>query len=372
MDECQNVNEYAEELLAWYEKHHRLLPWRQKIDIYHTWVCEVMSQQTTLAVVIPKFSEFVKQLPTVYDLATCDEETLRQLWSGLGYYARARNLKKGAVFIVENLAGRFPQSYKEWLDIPGCGTYTASVIASVCFDEKVACVDGNVTRVVSRLLALSKDVWSSSGQSIIRDFANSVISAERPGDFNQAMMELGATLCRKSKPLCLLCPLRSHCLAFEKNCTELCPPQKARRDAVDVELFAAILWRKETDKFAFVERNKGFLAHTLGFPLMSEVEMLEVKTKLKSLEGLQVVELSSTFAHSITHYRISGNAFVVEIEDSKSDLLEDVWQKLDLPQPFYWVARDAIATKLATSLDKKVFKLAAKYGKDYEKRENAY
>ncbi|GAA6616301.1 A/G-specific adenine glycosylase [Scytonema sp. NUACC26] len=361
MNECQNANEYAKELLAWYDKHHRPLPWRQKIDIYHTWVCEVMSQQTTLAVVIPKFSEFVKQLPTVYDLAVCDEDTLRQLWSGLGYYARARNLKKGAVFIAEKLEGRFPQSYKEWLEIPGCGLYTASVIASVCCNEKVACVDGNVTRVVSRLLALSKDVWSSSGQSIIRDFAKSIISAERPGDFNQAMMELGATICRKTKPLCLLCPLRSRCLAFEKNCTELCPPQKPRRDVVDVELFAAIVWRKATDTLAFVEREKGFLAHTIGFPLMSELEVLEVKTKLKSLEHLQLVELPSTFAHSITHHRISGNAFVVEIEDSKSDTVEEVWQKLGLPQPFYWVARDAIATKLATSLDKKIFQLAAKF-----------
>ncbi|MUG91982.1 A/G-specific adenine glycosylase [Scytonema sp. UIC 10036] len=358
MDESQNSNQYAEELLAWYDKHHRPLPWRQNINIYHTWVCEVMSQQTTLAVVIPKFSEFVKQLPTVYDLATCNEDTLRQLWSGLGYYARARNLKKGAVFIVEHLEGRFPQSYNEWLKIPGCGLYTAAVIASVCFHEKVACVDGNVTRVVSRLLALSKDVWSSSGQSVIRDFANSTISAERPGDFNQAMMELGATVCRKTKPLCLLCPLRSQCLASQRNCTELCPPQKPRRDAVDVELFALIIWRKSTDTIIFIERTKGFLANTVGFPLMSEIEVLEVKTTLKSLAQLQLVELPGTFAHNITHHRISGKALVVRVlEDSKSAAMEDLCQKLGLPQPFYWVENQAIATKLSTSLDKKIFKL---------------
>ncbi len=358
MHECQNANQYAKALLAWYDKHHRPLPWRQNINIYHTWVCEVMSQQTTLAVVVPKFSEFVKQLPTVDDLAVCDEDTLRQLWSGLGYYARARNLKKGAVFIIEHLEGRFPQSYKEWLEIPGCGLYTAAVIASVCFNEKVACVDGNVTRVISRLLALSRDVWGSSGQSVIRDFANSIISDKRPGDFNQAMMELGATVCRKTKPLCLLCPLRSQCLASEKNCTELCPPQKPRRDAVDVELFALIIWRKATDTIALVERTKGFLSNTVGFPLIPEIEVLEVKKRFKSLKQFQLVELPGTFAHNITHHRISGKVLVVqEVEDSRSAAVEDFWQKFSLPQPFYWVASQAIATKLSTSLDKKVFKL---------------
>ncbi len=117
------MNRCAEKLLAWYDHHYRPLPWRQEINIYHTWVCEVMSQQTTLAVVVPKFSEFINHLPTVHDLAACDEETLRQLWSGLGYYARARNLNKGAKFIVEQLEGHFPRSHCEWLKIPGCGPY---------------------------------------------------------------------------------------------------------------------------------------------------------------------------------------------------------------------------------------------------------
>ncbi|GAB1539310.1 hypothetical protein NUACC21_19760 [Scytonema sp. NUACC21] len=317
-----------------------------------------MSQQTTLAVVVPKFSVFVKQLPTVYDLAGCDEETLRQLWSGLGYYARARNLKKGALFIVEHLEGRFPQSYNEWLEIPGCGPYTAAVIASVCFNEKVACVDGNVTRVVSRLLALSQDVWSASGQSAIRDFATHIIPHERPGDFNQAMMELGATVCRKTKPLCLLCPLRSHCLAFERNCVEICPPKKPRRDAVDVELFALVIWRKANDTLAVVERTKGFLSNTVGFPLIPDIEIAEVKKMFQSLQPLQLLELPGTFSHHITHHRISGKVLIVQqVEDMSDTSLEDFWQKFGLPQPFYWVATSAIAAKLSTSLDNKVFKL---------------
>jgi A/G-specific adenine glycosylase len=341
------VNFCVKKLITWYENHHRLLPWRQTRDIYHTWVCEVMSQQTTLAVVVPKFSEFVNYLPTVYDLAICDEEKLRQLWSGLGYYARARNLKKGAQFIIEQLNGSFPQSYNEWLKIPGCGPYTAAVIASICFNEKVACVDGNVIRVVSRLLALSQDVWSSAGQSTIQTYVTRMIPDERPGDFNQAMMELGATICRKTKPLCLMCPLQEQCLAFANNCIDICPPKKPRREVVNVELFALLVWRKATDTIGIVERKKGFLSKTIGFPLLTESEVLEAKTQF------QLYELPSQFSHAITHHRISGKVLVAkEVEN----LSITAWQNL-VPQPFYWVARSDIAAKLSTAFDSKAFKL---------------
>ncbi len=352
----------AEKLLAWYDHDHRPLPWRQKVNIYHTWVCEVMSQQTTLAVVVPKFSEFVNHLPTVYDLAACDEEKLRQLWSGLGYYARARNLNNGAKFIVEQLDGCFPQLYHEWLKIPGCGPYTASVITSICFNEKVACVDGNVVRVVSRLLALSEDVWSSSGQSAIQTHVAEMIPDERPGDFNQAMMELGATVCRKSKPLCLLCPLQEQCLAFAQNCIEICPPKKPRRDAVDVELFALLFWRKAADTLAIANRTKGFLSNTFGFPLIQAIEASQAKKVLQSLEHLQLFELPSQFSHRITHHRISGKVLVAQEVENLSITTESVaWQKLGLPQHFYWVSTSVIASKLSTALDSKVFKLFQNY-----------
>ncbi len=343
------MNYCAEELISWYDHSRRLLPWRGTNNVYHIWVCEVMSQQTTLAVVVPKFSKFLEQLPTVGDLATCDEDKLRQLWSGLGYYARARNLKKGAQFIVEQLDGRFPQSYREWLEIPGCGPYTAAVIASICYSEKVACVDGNVVRVVSRLLALSKDVWNSSGQSTIRAYVTRMIPDERPGDFNQAMMELGATVCRKTQPRCHVCPLQQQCLAFARNCINICPPSKPRREPVNVELLV-LLWRRD-DTFAMVERKKGFLSGTTGFPLISEVEALDVKRTLKSLPELQVSE-SGKFSHTITHHRITGRVLVVAVEKSIS---ADIGH-LGFRQPL-WVEKSAIAARLSTALDNKAFRL---------------
>ncbi len=310
-----------------------------------------MSQQTTLAVVIPKFSEFVKQLPTVYDLATCDDEKLRQLWSGLGYYARARNLKKGAQFIIEQLDGSFPQSYHEWLEIPGCGSYTAAAIASICFNQKVACVDGNVVRVASRLLALSQNVWSSSGKAIIQAFVADMIPDERPGDFNQAMMELGATICRKAKPRCCECPLQSQCLAFAKNCIESCPPKKPRPNSVNIELFALLLWKKNADRLAIVNRTKGFLSNTVGFPLIPANEVSEIKKVLKSLQWLQLRGLPSKFSHVITHHRICGKLLVVQAEDIAP------WHQIAIPQPVYWVNRSDLASKLSTTLDNKVFQL---------------
>jgi A/G-specific adenine glycosylase len=215
---------------------------------------------------------------------------------------------------------------------------------------------------VSRLLALSEDVWSSSGKSAIQTHVAQMIPDERPGDFNQAMMELGVTVCRKSKPLCLLCPIQEQCLAFARNCIEICPPKKPRRDTVDVELFALLFWRKTTDTLAIANRTKGFLSNTVGFPLIPAIEMSEVKRVLQSLQHLQLFELSSRFSHNITHHRISGKILVAQELDNPSISTESVsWQKLGLPQSFDWIPRSAVASKLSTSLDNKVFKLFQNY-----------
>lgn len=341
----------VKQLLAWYDRDRRPLPWRQQVNIYHTWICEVMSQQTTLAVVLPKFSEFIQQLPTVDDLATCDEEKLRQLWAGLGYYARARNLKKGAEFIVLRLNGRFPQSYREWLQIPGCGEYTAAAIASICFNERVSCIDGNVVRVVSRLLAL-QDVWSKAGRSRIQDYLIQIIPSDRPGDFNQAMMELGATICRKTKPRCHECPLQKQCLAFAQNCLEICPPKKPRRASVDIELFVLIFWHRKIDTFAVAERTDGFLAKTIGFPLITA-------DKLPQTDSWRSLKLPSKFTHVITHHRITGRVLIVSLDSDEINL--SAWQKLGLSESIYWINSKDISTKLSTALDRKAFDLFQKH-----------
>ena len=310
-----------------------------------------MSQQTTLAVVLPKFAEFIQQLPTVDALAKCDEEKLHQLWAGLGYYARARNLKKGADFIVNRLNGRFPQSYREWLQIPGCGEYTAAAIASICLNEKVACIDGNVIRVVSRLLAL-QDVWSVAGRSRIQDYLTQIVPSDRPGDFNQAMMELGATICRKAKPLCDLCPLQRQCLAFARNCIEACPPKKPRYASVEIELFVLIFWHQKTDSFAIGERTDGFLAKTIGFPLTTA-------NKLPQIGSWRAIQLPSKFTHTITHHRITGRVCVIQLNSDEID--RATWQDLGLSKTLHWIYGTDISAKLSTALDRKAFQLFQKH-----------
>lgn len=352
------MNRGVQQLLTWYDRDRRPLPWRQQVNVYHTWICEVMSQQTTLAVVLPKFAEFIQKLPTVNDLATCDEEKLRQLWAGLGYYARARNLKKGAESIALRLNGRFPQSYREWLQIPGCGDYTAAAIASICFNEKVPCIDGNVVRVVSRLLALDRDVWSAAGRSRIQDYLTQIIPSDRPGDFNQAMMELGATICRKTKPHCHVCPLQAQCLALAQNCLEICPPKKPRRASVDTELFVLIFWHQKTDNFVIVERKSGFLTKTIGFPLTPAHELLETKSVLAFIPHLEIIQLPDKFTHTITHHRISGKIIVIQLDTHlKNEEIFPVWQKLGLSQTLYWMNRIDLNTNFSTALDKKAFRL---------------
>lgn len=311
-----------------------------------------MSQQTTMACVVPKFERFIAELPTCADLAACSDEKLRELWAGLGYYARARNLKKTAQKIVTERKGRFPSSYQEWLEMPGCGPYTASVIASVANNEPVACVDGNVIRVVSRLLAMSEDVWTPHGQEKIQKYVSQHVSRERPGDFNQAMMELGATVCSKQSPKCGSCPIKRDCQAFAENRVEECPPTKPRKAAVDVTLCSVIVTDQKTKQVALLHRTEGFLAGTVGFPLL-EHSQLEKWVSVFSRQDIPPGawrHIPSAYRHSITHHKISGQVVLLEKSLLTSASSKDL---LGVHTQLKWIDACSVERGLATSLDKK-------------------
>jgi len=192
-------------LIAWYGKNQRDLPWRRTRDPYRIWISEVMLQQTRVAAVILRYAEFLKRFPSVQKLASARESSVLAEWSGLGYYRRARNLHAAARVIVGDHGGNFPQDAEAWRALPGIGRYTAAAIASIAFDEPVAVLDGNVERVLRRLLGgtpASQELWSAAQQLLDR---------RRPGDFNQAMMELGATVCLPGQPQCSECPIRKFC-----------------------------------------------------------------------------------------------------------------------------------------------------------------
>jgi A/G-specific adenine glycosylase len=214
---------FRKKLLAWYGAHARALPWRESRDPYSVWVSEVMLQQTRVAAVIDHYHEFLRRFPTVQKLAGAREASVLAAWSGLGYYRRARMMHAAAKVIAGEYEGKFPVSSEGWLDLPGIGRYTASAIASIAFDEPTAVVDGNVERVLQRLLGkrlAGEELWEA---------ANARLDARRPGDFNQAMMELGAVVCTPRSPGCLTCPVVELCATRgELAVTNKPPPQRKR------------------------------------------------------------------------------------------------------------------------------------------------
>jgi A/G-specific adenine glycosylase len=206
----------AAELLAWYDRHRRRLPWRaepgRQTDPYGVWLSEIMLQQTTVAAVLKYFRVFMARWPTVADLAAAPVEEVMKEWAGLGYYARARNLHACAKAVAHEHAGEFPRTEKDLLALPGIGPYTAAAIAAIAFDQRAVVIDGNVERVVARLAAI--DTPLPQAKPTIRAAADELTPDLRPGDFAQAMMDLGATICTPQRPACALCPLREFCRAF--------------------------------------------------------------------------------------------------------------------------------------------------------------
>jgi A/G-specific adenine glycosylase len=218
------------DLLAWYDRHRRVLPWRaapgERPDPYRVWLSEIMLQQTTVRAVAPYFTRFVTRWPQLQALAAAPLDDVLRLWAGLGYYARARNLHACAKAVVERHDARFPQSQEELARLPGIGPYTAAAIAAIAFDAPAAAVDGNVERVVARLFALEQELPAAKPE--IRRLAQLLIPPERAGDFAQALMDLGATICTPKRPACALCPWTQDCAARQRG-DPAAFPRKARK-----------------------------------------------------------------------------------------------------------------------------------------------
>lgn len=227
-------------LLSWFDLHRRDLPWRRTSDPYRIWVSEVMLQQTRVEVVLPFYTRFLERFPTVEDLARAEVEEVLALWSGLGYYRRARQLHQAARRIAESGVG-FPRTHEGLLALPGVGAYTAAAVASIAFRLPVPVMDGNVERVLSRCLALGDDPKSSGARRKLLAAAAGLLHPERPGDSNQALMELGATLCSPRRPKCLLCPLSPGCRARREGDPEAYPVPRMKRETERHRLLVAVV-----------------------------------------------------------------------------------------------------------------------------------
>lgn len=231
-------------LLYWYDRQARALPWRQNKDPYKIWVSEIMLQQTQVKTVIPYFLKWVVRFPTLKSLAEASLDQVMPYWAGLGYYRRARMLHEGVRFVLAQYGGRIPAKALELRKIPGIGRYTAGAISSIAFNEKSPVVDGNVIRVLTRLNAIRKDVGKTKVMKGLWKLAESLLPSKKVGDFNQALMELGATVCLPENPKCPDCPVNSHCAAFQKNEPEAYPVKSKREKIERLRAFSSVLIKK--------------------------------------------------------------------------------------------------------------------------------
>jgi len=231
---------FRRQLLVWFGQFRRDLPWRRTKDPYRVWLSEIMLQQTRVAAAIPYYERFLERFPDVYALTAAPLEEILRAWSGLGYYSRARNLQKAAQQIVAKYGGQFPSRLEDALALPGIGSYTAAAILSIAFGEKLAVLDGNVARVLARLGAIRGDLRESPRWQKLQETADRLLDPQSPGDWNQAMMELGATLCTPKSPQCLLCPVAQFCQARKLGVAESLPEKRQKRHTVEVTLAAAV------------------------------------------------------------------------------------------------------------------------------------
>ena len=231
---------FRKQLLAWFRQSQRDLPWRRTRDPYCVWVSEIMLQQTRVVAVIPYYERFLKRFPNLQALAVAPEEEVLRLWSGLGYYSRARNLQKAAQKIVAEHGGEFPSRPEDVLKLPGIGNYTAAAILSIASQKEYAVLDGNVARVLARLGAIRGDLRVRHQWQKLQEYADAYLDRKSPGDWNQAMMELGATLCAPKSPQCLLCPVAQFCEGRKLGIAELLPEKRKKRETVEILLAAAV------------------------------------------------------------------------------------------------------------------------------------
>ncbi len=315
------LEEIVEPLLSWYDIHARKLPWRENPEPYRVWVSEIMLQQTRVEAVKPYFARFMKELPTIGHLAKVPEDRLMKLWEGLGYYNRVRNMQKAAVKIVEEYQGEMPADFDKIRELPGIGSYTAGAIASFAFGIPKPAVDGNVLRVLSRVLKSYEDIMKQSLRRKMEEQVEAVIPLERAGDFNQSLIELGAIVCvPNGAPKCGECPLKSLCRAYEAGVAEELPrktPQKSRR----IEDRTVLVLLSDNRAALRKRPGKGLLAGLYELPnLEGHLDREEILQYVRGLElsPIRIQELPQA-KHVFSHIEWHMEGFAVKVEEPEQD-----------------------------------------------------
>lgn len=311
------LKEIPNPLLSWYDSNRRILPWREDPTPYHVWVSEIMLQQTRVEAVKPYYERFMNALPDVKALAEAQEEELLKLWEGLGYYSRVRNLNKAAVQVMEEYGGNIPDTYEELLKLKGIGSYTAGAIASIACHRPVPAVDGNVLRVVSRIRADERLITDQKVKASVEQDLLQVIPKDRPGDFNQAMMELGACVCiPNGAPHCEQCPVADICKAHHDG-TELDYPRKAARKQRVIEEKTVLIIRDENCTALRKRAGKGLLAGMYEFPSIEGFQTPEVVKGYLEERGIKVLRILplEDAKHIFTHREWHMRGYMVRVDE---------------------------------------------------------
>lgn len=313
---------FSKELITWYLENKRDLPWRKTKNPYLVWLSEIMLQQTRVAQGLPYYLKFTEEFPTVFDLANAPESKVLKLWQGLGYYSRARNLHFTAKYVANELNGEFPKTFEEIKKLKGIGDYTASAIASMCFDEPKAVVDGNVYRVLSRYFGIDTPINSTKGIKEFKNLAQSLIDESQAGIYNQAIMDFGAIQCKPKKPLCMFCPFADSCLALQKNLIETLPI-KEKKIKIKKRYFNYIVLKTKNNQTILNERKgKGIWQGLYEFKNIESNKFLTVKELTSSKEFNELFPEEVTISlfnkkeivHKLSHQHLYTKFWIVETE----------------------------------------------------------
>lgn len=317
-------------LTNWYLQNKRVMPWRETFNPYYIWLSEVILQQTRVEQGMAYYLKFIEAFPLINDLANADEQYVLKLWQGLGYYSRARNLHFSAKYVVNELKGDFPATYKELLKLKGVGDYTASAISSICFNESAAVVDGNVYRVLARYFGISTPINATKGIKDFKELAQQLLNSKIPGTHNQAIMEFGAIMCKPQNPSCEICPLNESCVALEKKTiNEL--PVKLNKTKIRKRYFNYLVVKTLDGKTLLNQRRgKGIWQNLYEFPLLESDRELEEKEVLlhESLNDLlpkgsiQIKRFKKpTKVHKLSHQHIFSTFWMVDLDVNNSEAI---------------------------------------------------
>ncbi len=337
----------------WYKNNARDLPWRRTSDPYAIWVSEIMLQQTRVETVIPYYKRWMSDLPTLQALVLAGQDQVLKLWEGLGYYSRVLNLHKAANLIVEGFDGKLPEDIKSLESLPGIGRYTAGAISSIAFNHRSPILDGNIKRVFSRLFDISTPIKTSETEKELWRIAEDLLPADDPGEFNQALMELGALVCLPKIPDCDRCPLQADCLAFKYNLQNDRPVRKLKSPLPHLQVTAAVI--EKDGKFLLAKRPlEGLLGGMWEFPggKQEKGETLpltlerEIKEELDA--SIEIEDHLGTYHHAYTHYKVTLHAFRCHLVSEELRMIYHT----DLA----WVTPDSMETYPMGKLDRTIAK----------------